>query len=219
VLLSLYTIVYAGSSGASTATQMLVARFLGMGASMTARRVAFIGAGLVVAIVTFFLVGILVSPAHVLSIWTDDAAVVALCASVSLEFGIYLVVNGVRYHVEECLYAMHKGTLVFVANNVGCWGAFLPLAYLGTMHWGWGLHGYWRADLAGEVVKLVILVIFGWLRLNWDAETKVAAQSLADSTDSETSSTLDSPTWDSSDTMYDRVKTPKADEPVSIVVV
>ncbi|ETV89617.1 hypothetical protein H257_00826 [Aphanomyces astaci] len=178
VLNGLFGVVSAFVSGFATATQIRMSRYLGQGSAGNAKRVYFIGAGLVFVSAVVLLAVVVTCRRLLFGIWSSDVVVADMASDAIAAFSLCILVAFGRFLLTACMNAVSKADLNLVANNIASWLVFVPLSYVFPIRLGWGLAGFWWADALGELLKASIL-LYDMASLDWHAaadEAQLAAE-------------------------------------------
>jgi len=175
VLNGLFSITYSTVSGFSTATQIRLARYLGEGKPEAAKRILKIGSS------TLLMGGViicgLVSIYHdtLWRVWTSDESLVSVCDTGLVAFMAGVMMAYLRFTLTIVMSSLgpKEAYINLISNNIASWVIYIPLCYLMSIVWHWGLPGFWWSDFAGELFKVICLA-WGVSRVDWDQASKDA---------------------------------------------
>ena len=165
-------ISYMPAAGFSIAATALVGRSLGAGDSHLAeryiRQLIRWGVALTACTTAILVFG----PRLLMSILTDDQAVIALGAQYLLIMGLSQIPQQVSGTLGGSLRGAGDTITQMVAAALGIWGCRIPVAFFLSRHFG--LPGIWWAINLDQYVRLLVV---GWryLRGQWRSNTSSAA--------------------------------------------
>ncbi|EQC40155.1 hypothetical protein SDRG_02805 [Saprolegnia diclina VS20] len=169
VLFGLFGVVYACVSGFSAATQIFMARSIGMGSLPDAKAYLVLGIYLMAVMVTLLLSVLAAVHKAVVRLWTSDQAVLDLCDGAILPFGLCIGLIFFRFLLSSGANAVELSRYALVVKNAGASLLFIPLTYLCVFEWRYALRGYWAANALGECAKIVLLV-WRLAKLDWTVQ-------------------------------------------------
>ena len=157
VALNLASLTFMVPLGIGTATSVLVGNAIGRGDSSAARRAA--GAGVVCGAAFMLLSGatFLSVPGLFARAYADDAAVVALAASLIPIAGVFQVFDGVQCVASGILRGAGESRPAAAANLVGYWIVGLPFGWWLTHYAQIGPQGIWWGLTLGLAAVAVLL--------------------------------------------------------------
>ncbi|PRQ40147.1 putative multi antimicrobial extrusion protein [Rosa chinensis] len=161
------------SFGMNTAISVRVSNELGAGHPRTAKF------SLVVAVITSFFIGVLLSLVLILSrneypaLFSSDSDVQALVMQLTPLLAACIVINNIQPVLSGV--AIGAGWQAFVAYvNIGCYYLIgVPLGLLFGYKFDWGVMGIWIGMLLGTVLQTCILFYLVY-KTNWDKEASIA---------------------------------------------
>lgn len=148
--------------GISFATVTRVGNLVGARDFDGAQRAGWVALGLGGGVMVLFAVGLVVGRRLLPELFTDDAAVVALCAVVLPIAAGFQVVDGAQIVGSGVLRGMGRTIPAALFNLLGFYAVALPLAYLLAFRAGLGVAGLWWGLAAGLTTVALLLVL--WLR-------------------------------------------------------
>ncbi|KAL6193261.1 hypothetical protein ACLB2K_034345 [Fragaria x ananassa] len=161
------------SFGMNAAISVRVSNELGAGHPRTAKF------SLVVAVISSFLVGVLLSLILIISrnqypaLFSSDAEVQALVVQLTPLLATCIVINNVQPVLSGV--AIGAGWQAFVAYvNIGCYYIVgVPLGLLFGYYFDWGVEGIWIGMLLGTVLQTCVLFYLVY-KTNWNKEASIA---------------------------------------------
>jgi MATE family multidrug resistance protein len=158
IALNIASLTYMVPLGIGTAGSVLVGRAIGAGQPLVARRVAVAALACGVGFMACSGLGLMLMPRLLAHIYTNDAATIALAATLVPLAGVFQVFDGTQVVSIGVLRGAGDTRTPMLVNLLGYWLVALPLAlYLGR-----GLHmgpvGLWWGLVAGLVVVAVVVL-------------------------------------------------------------
>ncbi|KAM3706270.1 hypothetical protein ACJW31_03G141200 [Castanea mollissima] len=160
---------------------------LGMNAAISVRVSNELGAShprtakfsLVVAVVTSFLIGVIISIILILSrnvypsLFSSDASVETLVKELTPVLALCIIVNNVQPVLSGvAIGAGWQGIVAYV--NIACYYVFgIPLGLILGYKLDWGVTGIWYGMMIGTIVQTGVLFIIVY-RTNWNKEASIA---------------------------------------------
>ncbi len=168
IAINVASLSYMVPLGIGTAGSVLVGRAIGAGAPGEARRVAVTTVVLGVGFMACTAVAFGVVPRWIAAAYTNDAATIALAASLIPIAGVFQVFDGLQVVSIGLLRGTGDTRTPMVVNLVGYWFVGLPLALWLGRGLGLGPVGLWWGLVAGLVA--VALIVATRLRLRMRGE-------------------------------------------------
>ncbi|EQC32482.1 hypothetical protein SDRG_09809 [Saprolegnia diclina VS20] len=166
ILLGLFGVISAVIHGAAAATQARMTRYLGQGCARSARRVLSLGT-VVVGGATLVLLSLLLPlQTAIVSLWTRDVTVQALCANALDVFVFGVAATLARALLGGALVALAMGDVVAIVSVLGRICVLIPLCVFMPISLAWGLTGFWYAIGCAETIQALLLCV-AIARLNW----------------------------------------------------
>ena len=157
VALNLASLTFMIPVGIAQAVAVLVGRAVGREDPWGARRAAgaglFVGAGVMGITALIFLL----APGPLARIYSPDAAVIALGASLLPNAGIFQVADGVQVVAAAALRGIGDTRAPMLINLFGFWGVVLPIGLFMAFRGGVGPPGVWWGLAIGLAVVAVLL--------------------------------------------------------------
>uniref|UniRef100_A0A2N9IRD7 Polysaccharide biosynthesis protein C-terminal domain-containing protein n=1 Tax=Fagus sylvatica TaxID=28930 RepID=A0A2N9IRD7_FAGSY len=160
---------------------------LGMNAAISVRVSNELGAAhprtakfsLVVAVVTSFLIGLVLSLILILSrneypsLFSSDTSVESLVKELTPILALCIVINNVQPVLSGV--AIGAGWQAVVAYvNIACYYLFgIPLGLIMGYKLDWGVKGIWYGMMTGTIVQTCVLFVIVY-RTNWNREASIA---------------------------------------------
>lgn len=166
VLGGVFGVANSAVSGFSTSTQIRMSRYLGKGDAYLAKRVLYLGGGIVMGGATFMLCMVLAFRDSLFHIWSNDPVIIDMCNQTLVVFVICILVAFSRFLMTAVMNALSLADINLIANNIASWCVYVPLSYVLPITLKWGLDGFWWADTFGEMLKVIILT-YGVMRVDW----------------------------------------------------
>jgi MATE family multidrug resistance protein len=153
--------------GISSAAAVAVGQAMGAGDAARARRMGYMAVGLGCAFMACSASAFWFAPRPILRIFTKDAGVLMMGASLLAIAAVFQLFDGVQTVLTGALRGLGNTRLPMWANFVGYWLIGLPLGYYLCFRGGYGLIGlWWGLTLALVLISLTLLVT--WQR-HWMA--------------------------------------------------
>ncbi|MEM9597341.1 MAG: MATE family efflux transporter, partial [Acidobacteriota bacterium] len=168
VLAAMSFMVPLGISGAAAAR---VGNAIGRGDPVGARRSAVTALALGVCVMTVSAMAFWLFPSFLARLFTPEAAVVALAATLLPVAALFQIFDGLQVVSAGILRGAADTRLPAIIALIGFWGLGLPLAYALGIFLGWGPVGLWWGLTLGLASVAVLLV----LRLRWVLRGDLAA--------------------------------------------
>ena len=151
--------------GVSTATAVLVGQAIGAGDDGRARRAATSGILLGTAFMVLSAAAFTLFPQGLARIYTGDATVVALAATLIPIAGVFQVFDGVQAVAAGVLRGIGDTHAPALINVVGFWLIGLPVSWLLAFRYGGGAVGLWWGIVVGLAAVAIILLVRVRVRL------------------------------------------------------
>jgi MATE family multidrug resistance protein len=156
IAIGLASFTFMGALGVSGATAVRVGHAIGEGRSP--RRAGLVGIGLGGAFMSASALLFLVARRPLVAVFTKDAAVIELGASLLVIAAAFQLFDGVQGVAAGALRGAADVRFAFVANVAAHWFIGLPLALWLGFYAGLGAQGLWIGLLAGLAVVSVLLL-------------------------------------------------------------
>ena len=144
--------------GVSTATAVLVGQAIGAGDEGRARRAAVSGILTGTAFMVLSAVVFRAFPVGLSTLYTRDAAVISLAATLIPIAGVFQVFDGVQAVAAGVLRGIGDTHAPAVINVVGFWLIGLPVSWLLAFQYGGGAIGLWWGIVVGLATVAIILL-------------------------------------------------------------
>jgi len=180
VLGGVFSVTYSTVSGFATVTQIRIARYLGEGNPIAAKRVLRLGCSILLTGAAITCIMVAIFHDALWRIWTSDDSLVMACDTAVLAFNACVLTAYLRFTLTAIMSALgpREANINLVANNIASWLIYIPLAYVMPIIWGWGISGFWWSDFAGEAFKVVVLS-WGVSKVDWAMAAKEARETAA----------------------------------------
>jgi MATE family multidrug resistance protein len=155
VALNIASLTFMVPLGIGTAGSVMVGRAIGAGLAETARRTAV--AGRAARVHLFTSIAFTLLPHLIASTYTNDAAIVALAATLIPIAGVFQVFDGLQVVSIGLLRGSGDTRTPMLVNLVGYWVVGLPLSLWLGRGLGWGPAGLWWGLVAGLAIVGLVL--------------------------------------------------------------
>jgi MATE family multidrug resistance protein len=145
--------------GLAEATTVRVGHALGRGSREDMRRAAFAGYTLALCTQACSALALLVGRHHLVALYTHDAAVAALAASLLLYAAAFQFPDGIQVLSAGALRGLKDTRVPMFLAAFAYWGIGMPLGAGLGLALGWGPRGMWVGLIAGLTVAATLL---GW---------------------------------------------------------
>lgn len=166
ILINLMLVAILPSIGLGMAAASLVGQALGRGEADDAAQWGWDVVKLAVVVLLGLGAPMVLAPATLLSIFTDDAATVAAGRLPLRIVGATIFIDGVGMVLQSAMLGAGDSRRIMVVGIVLQWLIFLPMAYLVGPVWGFGLLGIWIAQVAHRFLQAGVFVGL-WRRGAW----------------------------------------------------
>jgi multidrug resistance protein, MATE family len=147
-----------------SATTIEVGHALGRGARSDARRAGLTGIALCGALMLLSSLVILVARDEIAALYTDDAAVRPLAASLLLLAGVFQVADGLQVGASGALRGFKDARVPLLISVLCYWGIGFPIAFGAGVYAHVGPAGVWYGLIAGLIACALLLNLrFLWL--------------------------------------------------------
>lgn len=144
--------------GVAEATTVRVGHAVGSGQGAAGvRRAAFASLALVLATQTLSGIALLLGHDHVVGLYTQDAAVAGLAASLLLFAAAFQFPDGVQVLSAGALRGLKDTRVPMFIAMLAYWGVGMPLGAGLGLGLGWGPRGMWLGLIAGLTVAAILL--------------------------------------------------------------
>jgi MATE family multidrug resistance protein len=164
VVMNLASISFMVPFGLSIGASIRVGNLIGAGRARDAQHTATLAIVLGASAMTFFGINFLLFREPILGIYTDDAAVHAIAASILPIAAAFQILDGTQSVCCGVLRGMGRTTPAAVANFLGYWMLSLPVGGWFALQTEAGIRGLWWGFAGGLLVVAVSLVSFIALR-------------------------------------------------------
>jgi len=162
IVISIASLTFMAPLGVSFAAVTRVGNLIGARDFTGAQRAAWVALAMGSALMAVIAVGLVAGRWVLPQLFTQDAAVVALCASILPIAGAFQVGDGAQIVGTGVLRGMGKTVPAALIMFLGFYGFSLPLAWFLAFRAGTGLVGIWWGMAAGLTLVALLLVL--WLR-------------------------------------------------------
>jgi MATE family multidrug resistance protein len=151
--------------GISSAAAVAVGQAIGGRDPARARRMGYIAVGLGCSFMACSAVTFLLIPRRILSIYTSDAGVLAVGASLLAIAAVFQLFDGLQTVLTGALRGAGNTRIAMWVNFAGYWLFGLPVGYFLCFHRGYGVMGLWWGLTMALV--LISLTLLGAWRRHW----------------------------------------------------
>lgn len=141
----------------NSAITIRVGHRLGAGDAAGARHAAWTGVGLAAAVMAVSAVVMVVGRHGIADLYADDAAVVALAATLLLYAAVFQVADGIQVCTAGALRGYKDTRVPMAVNLLAYWGIGFPLAWGLGVQGGRGAPGVWIGLIAGLFAAAALL--------------------------------------------------------------
>jgi MATE family multidrug resistance protein len=129
------------------ASSSLVAQYLGAHEAQQAERVGYRASYLAMLVMGLIGIGYFVIPEWLMQVFTQEATVIAAGVLALKVVAFYQVIDAVAIVLGGSLNGAGDTTFTMLAKSILAWGFFIPVTWLFTFVFGWGIAGAWVAAL------------------------------------------------------------------------
>jgi len=180
VALNLASLTFMVPAGVSGATTVLVGNAVGRGDSAEARNAALAGLYCGVAFMALTALVMLLAPGLLARIYTSDAAVAAVAATLLPIAGVFQVFDGMQVVSIGILRGVGDTRTPMLVNILGFWLIALPVSWLLGRRLGYGPAGVWWGLTIGLIVVALFLIVRVRTRLAGEVRRLVIDEPAAD---------------------------------------
>jgi MATE family multidrug resistance protein len=149
--------------GLSSAAAVRVGHAVGRGDQRGARLAGWTAVGLSLVVAGIVAALLLLVPVLLLRVFTDDAGVLVMGATLLAICAAFQPFDGVQAVATGALRGLGDTTTPMLLNLAGHWLVGLPLGYTLCFTWGWGMPGLWIGLAAGLLFVGASMVV-AWHR-------------------------------------------------------
>lgn len=142
----------------ASATTIHAGHRLGAGDREGARRGAFVGVVMGVAVMMVSALVMLVARDGIAALYSSDAGVAALASGLLVYAAVFQIADGVQVCTAGALRGYKDARVPFVANVFAYWVIGFPLAWWLGVHEGRGAPGVWMGLIAGLFIVAALLL-------------------------------------------------------------
>jgi MATE family multidrug resistance protein len=149
--------------GIASASAVSVGQAIGAGNRRLARSNGYIGMGLACAFMICAAISFLTLPRQILSLYTNDAAVLNLGVKLLAIAALFQLFDGIQTVATGALRGLGETRLPMLVNFCGYWVLGLPIGYVLCFEKGIGITGlWWGLTIALILISMVLLL--AWQR-------------------------------------------------------
>ena len=152
IVLNIASFFFMVPLGLSSAAAVRVGYAIGRGDPRGARRAGWSAILLALAAATLVATSFLLVPEWLLSVFTDDPAVVGLGVTLLLVCAVFQPFDGLQAVATGALRGAGDTRTPMLCNLAGHWMIGLPIAYVLCFHRGWGVVGLWAGLSLGLIL-------------------------------------------------------------------
>ncbi|MFT5194369.1 MAG: MATE family multidrug resistance protein [Cellvibrionaceae bacterium] len=143
----------------SMAASSLVSQFIGAGDVATAEKAAY--RSLAIGMIGMGLIGAtyIISPAFLISIFSDEPAVIEAGVSILRVIAIYQIFDAAGIVLSGALMGGGDTRFTMFTRLVLAWGLFLPMAWVALFWWDLGIAGAWATAL---IYLAMLAAVYFW---------------------------------------------------------
>jgi MATE family multidrug resistance protein len=158
IVLNVASFVFMVPLGLNSAAAVRVGQAVGRGDPAGVRRAGWTALLLSALFCVATMIVLVVMPQPFLRVFTSDAPLVALAATVLFYYALCLPFDGFQCVATGALRGLGNSRTPMLVNLVGHWAIGLPVAYTLCFSRGWGVVGLWMGLTLGLVLIGVVLV-------------------------------------------------------------
>jgi MATE family multidrug resistance protein len=155
IALNYASVSYMVPLGVSAAAAVSVGHAIGAGNLARARRAGWLALGIGTSFMLVAAIAFLVVPKALISLYTDDAQVMAVGPTLLLLAAAFQVFDGIQTVCTGALRGLGETRVPMIANLVGYWILGLPLGFTLCFLLHWGIYGTW----IGLTVALIVIAL------------------------------------------------------------
>ncbi|HSK08127.1 MAG TPA: MATE family efflux transporter [Vicinamibacterales bacterium] len=174
VALNLASLSFMVPLGIASAGAVRVGHAVGRLDAAGARAAGWMAVALGVGFMATASAAFILVPGPLFRAFTSDTAVIALGARLLLVAGMFQMFDGLQGVATGVLRGLGDTRTPMVSNLVGHWLVGLPLGYLLTFVWGWGVIGLWLG-LSTGLISIAMVLLLTWQRRIRSLEHALAA--------------------------------------------
>jgi MATE family multidrug resistance protein len=164
IAINVASITFMGALGMAEATTVRVGYAVGAREPVAMRRAALAGFLIVVSMQSLTGIAMLFGNHAIASVYTQDAAVVALAANLLLFAAAFQLSDGVQVVAGAALRGLKDTRVPMLLTAFAYWGVGMSLGATLGFGLGWGPQGMWCGLVAGLTVAATLLSLrFRWL--------------------------------------------------------
>lgn len=156
VAINIGSIIFMIPMGLSSAISIRVGMFMGKKEIYKAKIAGFSGIALCVGISAFMAIFLLIFPHFLVSIYTNDKAVIDIAVSLLLMAAIFQLSDGLQVSGMGALRGLKDTTVPMIVNLIAYWVVGLPSGYLIGIYYNHGPVGLWIGLILGLSVAAVL---------------------------------------------------------------
>ncbi|TNE68628.1 MATE family efflux transporter [bacterium] len=156
IAINIGSIIFMIPLGFSSAISVRVGTYIGKNDIIQARLAGYAGIFLCVLIAVVMATMLVSIPELLVSIYTNDAVVIEIAASLLLMAAIFQVSDGLQVSGAGALRGLKDTTIPMIVNFISYWLIGLPSGYLIGIHFEFGPTGLWVGLIAGLTVAAVL---------------------------------------------------------------
>jgi len=161
IALNCASVSYMVPLGIASASAVLVGQAIGKKNAALARNNGYTGMGLACAFMACSAIAFLVIPRQILSVYSNDAFVIALGVKLLAIAALFQLFDGLQTVATGALRGLGDTNLPMIVNFIGYWLFGLPVGYILCFRMGFGIAGlWWGLTFALIGISLVLLMVW-----------------------------------------------------------
>ena len=147
--------------GFGSAAAVAVGHAVGAREPKRARRSGFIAIALGAAFMVCSALLFLLIPRRILSVYTNDAAIVSIGVGLLAWAALFQLFDGIQTVATGALRGIGNTRVPMLVNLAGYWFFGLPIGYVLCFHFGYGIYGLW-CGLSLALIFIALILLRSW---------------------------------------------------------
>ncbi len=159
IAVSISSLTYMMPLGLSMAMTARVGYHMGKGNPELSRRAGYIGLAMALAIMLVSATTLIAIPSVLVSLYTDDSAVLLLATQLLLFAALFQLSDGIQVASIGALRGLKDTKSPMYITAFSYWVIGFPAGYLFAETLGWGIEGYWVAMITSLSIAALLLTL------------------------------------------------------------